>query len=363
MEDEHEEEAYRFIQNRRRDLPDDPSVSSSTIQSTAIAMSATRTILAVILCLYVATAISQEIPKHIVKDLLLDRLSQGLAPSFRRHSMTKKNRPFYSIAQDSILADVGEWNWGDCWSADVNGNIALASAGRTVLVLDISNPDNPLLVGQYETPQIIFSIRIRDSIAYVGTGHFLLILDISNPSEMIPIVQADVGQQDIKEIVIEFPYAYILTDGQVEIVDISNPQQPELLGSAGADNETTSLSVSNHTAYLAYRQEGEIDAVDASDPSRPHYVANTFADQIVSYVTTTDTLLFTAETVFDADSSRSLVLLTYSIARPDTIAFLSADSVSRDYQNYPYTSLYTGGITTPKRHSLCRNLRLWCLRH
>ena len=43
-------------------------------------------------------------------------------------------------------------------------------ASRLLLAIDVSDPVNPQLAGEYETPGFVWAIYISDSFAYVANG-------------------------------------------------------------------------------------------------------------------------------------------------------------------------------------------------
>ena len=66
---------------------------------------------------------------------------------------------------------------------DLAGDYAFLASGKPgLLVVDISDPENPKEVGRIDTPLTAKSIKIDGSYAYVGDLNWVRVFDISNPS-------------------------------------------------------------------------------------------------------------------------------------------------------------------------------------
>jgi hypothetical protein len=78
-------------------------------------------------------------------------------------------------------------------NVDVNGNYAYVAAGATGLqVVDVSNPQAPVIVGAKDTPGNANDIRIAGNLAYIADGSAgLQILDISNPTAPVIVGSVD----------------------------------------------------------------------------------------------------------------------------------------------------------------------------
>jgi hypothetical protein len=99
------------------------------------------------------------------------------------------------------------------------------------LYIDVSNPENPTLKGNYDTPGIASDVEVVGNYAYVADGWDggLQIIDISNPTNPIFIGNYDTnGVANDVEVVGN--YAYVADDmAGLKIIDISNPTNPILI--------------------------------------------------------------------------------------------------------------------------------------
>ena len=105
-------------------------------------------------------------------------------------------------------------------------SITKDSSGSTDLqILDISDPTRPRRRGSYEIFALGNDVEIRQGYAYIANSGRLLIVDVSDPAR-----PAEVGWHKTssyaQNIVVDGPYAYIADNSSVQVFDISNPQKP-----------------------------------------------------------------------------------------------------------------------------------------
>jgi hypothetical protein len=124
-------------------------------------------------------------------------------------------------------------------------------------VLDISNPSTPTTIGVYPMPDIPMELAIADNYAYIGDwdGDFY-ILNVSNPN--IPVLVGTYKLQgQASEIIIMNTYAYIaVTNFGLQILDISNATVPTEVGFFEALEYTASFEVTDQYIYLADYENG-----------------------------------------------------------------------------------------------------------
>ncbi|MBC1198057.1 DUF4347 domain-containing protein, partial [Microcystis aeruginosa BLCCF158] len=163
------------------------------------------------------------------------------------------------------------------WAYDVQvvGNYAYVADGDSGLqIIDISNPTTPTLKGNYDTGWA-YGVQIVGNYAYIADTYTgLQIIDISNPtnptfkgnyytSEAVPAYDVQVVGN----------YAYIITRSGLQIIDISNPTNPTLNGNYnyGSDDAYGVQIVGNY-AYVAHLLGLQI--IDISNPSNPTLKGN-----------------------------------------------------------------------------------------
>jgi hypothetical protein len=148
--------------------------------------------------------------------------------------------------------------------------VAYADSG--LLIIDVSDPSNPVEVGSYDTQGYAVSIDISGTYAYIAdhvSGFH--IVDISDPEN--PFRVGPGGRNVLEYVEVEGNYAYLLTDPSFFIVDISDPINPITVAVAAAFNSQF-VHVQGRYAYMggAYMGGGGFRVLDVSDPSDPTIV-------------------------------------------------------------------------------------------
>lgn len=137
------------------------------------------------------------------------------------------------------------------------------------LVLDASNPANPVLVGKLEGIKDTFNIlRVTGNYVYAGMWGGLSVIDVSNPAQPQVVTNLNLGGITDLQIVGNYAYAITYNSGLV-ILDISNPAQPAFLSSPATVCYPQGVSVVGNYAYVVGRCGGNLAAVDISNPTNP----------------------------------------------------------------------------------------------
>jgi hypothetical protein len=169
------------------------------------------------------------------------------------------------------------------------------AAGRCgVIVLDVSDPAAPLVLGRYDTPVWAEAVEVKlfeDSvIGYIADHNGgLVIVDFSNlfdGTPSAPVLLGAIGSStpgwgtgaaiDVAILDNEVNLlAFVATTQGLRVVGVNNPMSPQLIGSynspAGNPPEVSqdiSLSEDGDTAFIAGWQAGLL-AIDVSDPTEP----------------------------------------------------------------------------------------------
>ncbi len=171
------------------------------------------------------------------------------------------------------LTQIGQWGSASYSDVVVVGNYAYAAAGGTGLdIINISNPDNPMRVGHYDTPAFASGVAVLGNYAYVADSKSgLQIIDVSNPTNPV-LVRSYGTSNSAKEIVVSENYAYI-ADGSsgLQIIDISDPLNPSYVGGYDTKDSAKGVAISGNYAYVADNNSG-LQIIDISDPANPSHV-------------------------------------------------------------------------------------------
>lgn len=164
--------------------------------------------------------------------------------------------------------------WNACIEDVIaSGSYLYVNAG-VFYILDISNPPNTTIVGQYSPPCVTDGMTVSGNYAYLadqngsGWGGNLRILDVTDPAH--PTEAGVCEMPDIAwDVAVSGNYAYVADGGSgLRIVDITNPNVPFEIGYYNTSGGTMSVTVSGHYAYLADNYQG-LRVIDVTNPNNP----------------------------------------------------------------------------------------------
>lgn len=138
-------------------------------------------------------------------------------------------------------------------------------------VIDISNPENPQIVGSIDTPGDAKHVAVAGNYAYLADGDALQVIDISNPERPQIIRSLDV---EAKYVTIAEYYAYVGGDG-FHVVDITNPEIAQVVSSWPAAN-VSNIEISGNHAYFTRYDYGFV-VMDISDPLNPQVLSESYS--------------------------------------------------------------------------------------
>jgi hypothetical protein len=148
----------------------------------------------------------------------------------------------------------------------VQGGHAYVAAGRTLTVVDVSNPVAPKRLGSYTFPEKIWGFRLAGASIYVAADVFGLgILDVSNPAA--PTLRGSVktpGQA--KNVAVSGTTALVADHvSGIDIIDVSNAAKPVLAGSVFLEGFAKDVVTDGRLAYAADMPTG-FYVLDLSKP-------------------------------------------------------------------------------------------------
>jgi len=102
-----------------------------------------------------------------------------------------------------------------------------------------------------------YAVAVQGDYAYIGVGPRLVILDISTPRSPSVIGQTDVLPDIVQDVVVADGYAYI-ADGSsgLRIIDISDPAAPNEVGYYDTLGNARDVAVAGDYAYVADEDGG-----------------------------------------------------------------------------------------------------------
>ena len=155
-------------------------------------------------------------------------------------------------------------------AVEVQEGYAYVGVGPRLLILNVSNPSHPVLVGQSPVlPTFVESVRVVGDFAYVTKGYGgLQIIDVSNPAN--PTLR---GAYDTpgsaRGISVVGSLAYVADGSSLQVIDVSNPANPTLRGAYNTPGNAYGVSVVGSLAYVADGYYSGLQIIDVSNPANP----------------------------------------------------------------------------------------------
>lgn len=230
-----------------------------------------------------------------------------------------------------FVTDIGAGSWSG-WDVAVQGDYAyIADTEAGLRIVDISNPAHPVQVGTYADPSALF-VSVFGNYAYLGAAQ-LHIIDITNPTNPVKVGIYD--QNVSAAVIIRNNLVYMSTYDALEILNVSNPASPQLVGSTAINGTVYGIDVVGNYAYLA--DGGPFDdycglrVVDVSNPADPTLKGSspnlngTICEGVAvtgnyAYVTTWDAGIFTLDVSNAVNPTIINQFYTDDIVRGITIA-------------------------------------------
>ena len=145
-------------------------------------------------------------------------------------------------------------------SVVVSGTYAYVACSFAGLhVIDVSNPTMPMIVGNVSTDEAR-DVAVAGNFAYVAAGFGLQVVDVSNPA--FPYMAGSTPTGFAKRIAVSGNTACIVNQFlMIHTVDISNPFQPEVVGTFGMQKHPEGVAMAGEYAYVGIR------GVNGANPS------------------------------------------------------------------------------------------------
>ena len=119
-----------------------------------------------------------------------------------------------------------------------------------------------------------YAVAVQGPIAYLGVGPRLVLLDVSDPARPAVLGRTGVLPGVVQGVAVSGSHAYVAAgDGGLRVVDVSDPAHPREVGSCDTPGEAWGVAVSGSYAYVAAGDAG-LRIVDVSDPAHPREVGS-----------------------------------------------------------------------------------------
>ncbi len=150
------------------------------------------------------------------------------------------------------------------WEHD---KLYIANWGRGVRVIDVSDLENPVILGSHEVPASLREISVVDGIIYVAAStNGLQIFDATDPTD-IKLLSSFPVERESTRIASDGKRAYLTEFNKLHVFDVSDPRNPkELSVYDSSPSEIKNLIIENDTLYTA-QDFGTLHILDATDPT------------------------------------------------------------------------------------------------
>jgi hypothetical protein len=131
--------------------------------------------------------------------------------------------------------------------------------------------------------------------AYLGEGMGFIVVDVSNPGQIrqaasLPFIGSPVGG-----IAFAGSTAYVVNGNGLQIVDISDPLHPALIGSCDTPGNARGIDVADTIACVADGSNGELQIIDISNPAVPNLINSINISGTVQGVKVKDGIAYVAD--------------------------------------------------------------------
>lgn len=291
----------------------------------------------------------------------------GLTGNF---SLSAQN---YNLQFRSKLAFPGQKLANICGYAQNGREYALVGANRGLIIVDVTDPDNPVQIVQIPGPVNDWKeIKTYEHYAYVTSegGQGVQIVDMSAlPSPDLPYkhytgdgsILGQLGTIHALHIDTKAGFLYAwgskLFSGGAVILDIADPYNPVYAGKYDALGYIHDGYVDNDTMYAAHIYSGTLSIVDMHDKANPQLLGTV---QTPGRFTHNSWLLDDRKHILTTDEAFPSFVTAYDISDPSNITELDRLSTNDGTQSighnthvlndWAITSWYTDGFTIIDAH-------------
>jgi len=186
----------------------------------------------------------------------------------------------FSNPEEPLLAGIYSANDGII-DMSFSDSIACYTTSDGFTILDISEPTSPEFISEVYITGYVFDIAVENSLAYItffnyyynngGLVEFggVIIYDVSDPENPISLGNEIIDWWRPHELIVEYPYAYVSSDNGFKILDISDPANPSELSCYSGFGRNALIDKQTNYCYVAAEDSISIQIVDVSDVNEP----------------------------------------------------------------------------------------------
>jgi hypothetical protein len=142
----------------------------------------------------------------------------------------------------------------------INDLVYVADDQGGLQIVDVSNPENPYIIGEYTSEKSIVGVAVRDTFAYLAVNHTqggVRIINIADPENPVFVGEDNwyygynvVAPQN------DTMYVYVAGGYWFVVEDVSFPQYPTFVRRFSTPGDIKGIFVNDSIVYLACEQMG-----------------------------------------------------------------------------------------------------------
>lgn len=229
--------------------------------------------------------------------------------------------------------------WCEVRGVKVSGNYAYCILPNGLVIIDISNKNNPVKVSELFMTGRGDDIFVSGNYAYIGSyGKGLQVVNISNPRTPVLVGICELSGSS-SGVYVSGNYCYIAAFGDgLRVVNISNPSAPFLTGSYDTPGYASAVYVSSNYAYVADYNNG-LQIINVGNPSAPILAGNYDTPGQAQKVEVSGNYAYVA----DSDSGLQIINISTPTAPTLTGSYAGAYAIRVSVSgNYAYVIDATG---------------------
>ncbi len=230
---------------------------------------------------------------------------------------------FMNISDPSNITEISHlsYNYSEHITAG-NGMCYLSGTSSDMQIVDFSDVSSPIILSHYpDVHGFSYGIFANDTLAYLPsfTGGFQIIdvSDIYYP-QLLGNLPPNAGW--FREVIVENDIAYAVGYGGLSVIDVSDPNNPDMLSFLATDYDAINIFISDSLAFIAHRHgsdPADIIIVNIADPNNPDSIGSIHTPSYACNINVIDSLAYVADFdnglyIFDI-SDLSNPIQTYNI--------------------------------------------------
>ncbi len=131
----------------------------------------------------------------------------------KRHIVDESGLWVVDVRNPAEPLPLGFLSMGDAFLEDITvaGDYAyLAALTDGLIIVDISDPTQPVLVGGHATPEGAYGVAVEEQIAYTMDRSNVQVFDVANPAKPVRIGMMAEGFHSLEDIVVHAGYIYVI---------------------------------------------------------------------------------------------------------------------------------------------------------